>query len=891
MKASAIRFADRADAGRQLAGRLSAMGLDKPVVYALPRGGVPVALEIARALRAPLDLILVRKIGAPGAPEVALGAVVDGENPQTVINEDVRRRSGADDIFLERARTHELAELERRRSRYLGSRSGVDPAGHTAIVVDDGLATGATMKAAILALKRRRAKKICVAIPVGAAAAVEAIDEQADLVVCLHRAETFYGVGGFYDDFHQLTDEETVGLLRQGWAENQEASPDLRAGVVRRQVSVPPLGLVGDLCVPAEPRGIVLFAHGSGSSRLSPRNVAVADTLNSHGFATLLFDLLTPAEATDRRNVFDIPLLAERVVAAALYISSEPDIADLPLGLFGASTGAAAALLAAAELHHRIAAMVSRGGRPDLAGARLADVVAPTLLIVGGADRHVLDLNRQALAALTCEKLLKIVPKAGHVFEEPGALETVTEMANAWFQHYLSPAALQPAPVAPSAVPDKPAQPVSIVTALRDAVEPLPALDDPAFASAFDRFASSRVVLLGEASHGTSEFYQARAAITRRLIEDHGFTVVAVEADWPDAAAIDRHIRRLPYQPMRVPPFTRFPTWMWRNRDVDDFLGFLRRHNDAKPAEERVSFHGLDLYSMTASIAAVLTYLDRVDPTAAAEARARYACLAPWSRELAAYGRASLSKGYALCELPVTRTLVDLLQNELRYANRDGEQFFDATQNARLVANAERYYRVMYYGSHESWNLRDGHMFDTLQRVLAWAGPDTKAVVWAHNSHIGDARFTDMGTERGEVNIGQLCRQAYGSEVALIGFGTHSGTVAAASEWDAPMEIKTVRPSRPDSYEALCHQLGHERFLLDLRRGVDSNLRSALAQPRLERYIGVIYRPETERWSHYSSASLADQYDAFVWFDQTQAVVPLPTQVTAGEDETYPFGL
>ncbi|WP_409371646.1 erythromycin esterase family protein [Mesorhizobium huakuii] len=891
MIASSIRFADRPDAGRQLAARLLPMGLDKPVVYALPRGGVPVALEIARALRAPLDLILVRKIGAPGAPEVALGAVVDGADPQTVINEEVRRRSGADDIFLERARARELAELERRRSRYSGSRLGVDPAGHTAIIVDDGLATGATMKAAILAMKRRGAKKICVAIPVAPAEAVEAIGEQADLVVCLHRAENFYGVGGFYDDFHQLTDEETVGLLRQGWAESPDASRSLPAGLAKRQVAVPPLGLVGDLCVPADPRGIVLFAHGSGSSRLSPRNVAVADTLNAHGFATLLFDLLTPAEAHDRRNVFDISLLAERVTEAALYISSEPDIADLPLGLFGASTGAAAALLAAAELRNRIAAVVSRGGRPDLAGTRLAEVVAPTLLIVGGEDRHVLELNRQALAALTCEKLLKIVPKAGHVFEEPGALETVTEMANAWFQHYLSPAALEPAPVAPSAEPGKPAQPVSIISALRDAVEPLPAPDDPAFASAFDRFASSRVVLLGEASHGTSEFYRARAAITRRLIEHHGFTVVAVEADWPDAATIDRHIRQLPYQPTRVSPFTRFPTWMWRNRDVDDFIGFLRRHNDAKPPEERVSFHGLDLYSMTASIAAVLTYLDRVDPAAAAEARARYGCLAPWSRELAAYGRASLSKGYALCELPVARTLVDLLQNEFRYASRDGEQFFDATQNARLVANAERYYRVMYYGSNESWNLRDRHMFETLQRVLAWAGPDGKAVVWAHNSHVGDARFTDMGAERGEVNIGQLCRQAYGSEVALIGFGTHSGTVAAASEWDAPMEIKTVRPSRPDSYEWLCHQLGHERFLLDLRRGLESSLRSALAQPRLERYIGVIYRPETERWSHYSSASLPDQYDAFVWFDQTHAVVPLPTQVTAGEDETYPFGL
>lgn len=865
------------------------MALERPVVYALPRGGVPVGLEIARALHAPLDLILVRKIGAPGAPEVALGAVVDGENPQTVINEEVQRRSGANDIFLERARARELAEIERRRSHYLGGRAQVDPTGCTAIVVDDGLATGATMKAALIATKRQGAAKVCVAVPVAPEQALREIREHADLVVCLHPAKYFYGVGAFYDDFHQLTDEETVGLLRQGWADAADLHPG-PPSPARRQVAVPPLGLIGDLCVPADPRGLVLFAHGSGSSRLSPRNVAVADTLNAHGFATLLIDLLTPAEARDRRNVFDIPLLAERVVEAALYLSGEPDVADLSLGLFGASTGAAAALLTAAELKDRVAAVVSRGGRPDLAGARLTDVLAPTLMIVGGDDHHVLGLNRQALSALTCEKLLRIVPGAGHLFEEPGALETVTELACAWFQHYLQPSG-RGALAEPSAEPVTPEQGLSVVDALRKAVEALPAIDDPSFADAFDRFALARVVLLGEASHGTSEFYRARAAITRRLIERHGFTIVAMEADWPDAAAIDSYVRQRPGEPMRSTPFTRFPTWMWRNRDVDDFVEFLRHHNSGRPFEERVGFYGLDLYSMTSSIAAVLAYLDRIDPLAAAEARARYACLAPWSREFAAYGRASLSKGYALCEAPVTRALVDLLQKRLQYASRDGEQFFDATQNARLVANAERYYRVMYYGSHESWNLRDQHMFDTLQHVLAWAGTDRKAVVWAHNSHIGDARFTDMGTERGELNIGQLCRQHYGPDAALIGFGTYSGTVAAASEWDAPMEIKAVRPSRPDSYEALCHQVGQERFLLDLRRGLDASLRSVLAQPRLERYIGVIYRPETERWSHYSYASLPDQYDGFVWLDETHAVTPLPARVTAGEDETYPFGL
>ncbi|WP_345890878.1 erythromycin esterase family protein [Devosia oryzisoli] len=633
-----------------------------------------------------------------------------------------------------------------------------------------------------------------------------------------------------------------------------------------------------------------MFAHGSGSSRLSPRNVKVADQLNRAGFATLLFDLLTPAEAADRSNVFDVSLLAERMPETVLYISGEPDIADLPLGLFGASTGAAAAILAAAELGNRVAAVVSRGGRPDLAGPHLSEVVSPTLLIVGGKDHQVLELNRKALASLTCEKLLKTIPGATHVFEEPGALEQVTELASAWFQHYVGAPDIKPVVGVPSPAPAKPSSADAELQALRRVIEPLPPIEDPAFAQSFDRFAASRVVLLGEASHGTSEFYRARAAITQGLIERHGFTIVAAEADWPDAATIDRDIRGLGAR-ASVAPFGRFPTWMWRNKDVDAFVRLLRRHNEGKVPGEQVRFYGLDLYSMTASIAAVLEYLERVDPVSAAEARSRYACFAPWSREPAAYGRASLSRGYALCEPSVTRNLLDLLHKRVQYASKDGEDFFDAEQNARVVASAERYYRVMYYGAHESWNLRDRHMFETLQRILASAGPRAKAVVWAHNSHIGDARFTDMGSERDELNLGQLCREAYGADAALIGFGTDSGTVAAASEWDAPMEIKLVRPSRPDSYEGLCHRVGQERFLLDLRNRLDKELRSSLSQRRLERYIGVIYRPETERWSHYAHASLPDQYDAFVWFDQTRAGVPTPAPVTVGEDETYPSGL
>ena len=878
-----LQFSSRDDAGRRLATELVKRNFDEPVVFALPRGGVPVAAEIAEALGAPLDLIMVRKIGAPRHPEVALAAIVEGDPPERVLNEEVMRRSGADQAYLEQETARQVAEMQRRRERYLGNRRRVDVKGKTAIVVDDGLATGATMKAALIALRRWGAARIVVAVPVAPASELPSLRELADEVFCIFADPQFRGVGGAYADFHQLTDEETIGYLRRAWtvAETDEAGQTLR-----RTVAIPPLRLQGDLVVPPDPRGVVLFAHGSGSSRLSPRNRKVAEQLNDLGFATLLFDLLTEQEATDRRNVFDIPLLAERLLEADLWIASEPELADLPLGLFGASTGAAAALMAAAELGARISAVVSRGGRPDMARPRLAEVTAPTLLIVGGDDRQVLDLNRGALAELRCEKLLRIVPGAGHLFEGPGELEAVTEMAGAWFQHYLT---REEAPLMAPTIGEKaPATPEEIV---RAAAEPLPDPGDPAFGAAFDRYGTARVVLLGEASHGTSEFYRARAAITRRLIEKHGFNIVAVEADWPDAAVLDRRARGLPEGRRNVSAFSRFPTWMWRNREVDVFIAWLRGHNADLPMDQRVRFQGLDIYSMFNSIAEVLDYLGAHDPAAATAARRRYGCLAPWANEPAAYGRAALTRGHALCEDAVTNVLVDLLKKELSQARRTGDRFFDAVQNARVVAGAERYYRVMYYGSAESWNLRDTHMFETLKQIMEHVGPEARAVVWAHNSHIGDARVTDMGVNRGELNIGQLCRDEWGTDTALIGFGTHSGTVACASDWDGPMEIKAVRPSRSDSHEAICHAAGGERFLLDLRPGIDDALRAALAEPRLERYIGVIYRPETERWSHYSHAVLSDQYDGYVWFDRTQAVVPLPAGPVRGEDDTYPFGL
>jgi erythromycin esterase-like protein/adenine/guanine phosphoribosyltransferase-like PRPP-binding protein len=662
-----MRFTNRADAGRQLAERLSPYAhRSDVVVLALPRGGIPVAFEVARRLAVPLDVFLVRKLGVPDHPEFAMGAIAEGG--VEVLSERIIAELDIPRALVRQVATRERLELDRRDRLYRGDRQPPVVRDRTVVLIDDGLATGATMEAAVMALRQQRPARIIVAAPVGARDTCDRLARIADEVICLATPEPFHAVGQWYDDFAQTTDEEVRTLLGVGHA------------------------------APGRPA----------------------------------------AATTD------------------------------PVGV----------------------------------------------------------IRRRA------------IPLHG----DPGQYDAL-----------------------------------------------------------IDGIGDARVVLLGEATHGTHEFYRERAFITRRLIVEKGFAGVAVEADWPDAYRVNRYVRGVSADAdgeEALTDFRRFPTWMWRNADVLDFVGWLRSYNEARLVSQRVGFYGLDLYSLRASMTAVLAYLAKVDPTAARRAHDRYACFDHFGDDVQQYAYATNLGLAASCEREVVTQLIDLHARRADYASRNGriapDEYFYAEQNARLVRNAEAYYRSMLAGQVASWNLRDQHMSETLRELLAFLErprSGARLVVWAHNSHLGDARATEMG-QQGELNVGQLARGRFGAAAVLVGFTTYTGTVTAASAWEAPSQRKRVTPALAGSYERLLHDAGIPRCLLPLR--TDPELASALAGPRLERAIGVIYRPETERRSHYFHARLPEQFDYVLHLDETRAVEPLDRTSLweAGEmAETFPSGL
>ncbi|BBZ49070.1 erythromycin esterase family protein [Mycobacterium heidelbergense] len=665
-------FRDRREAGRVLANLLGAYrDRQDVIVLGLARGGLPVAFEVAAALHAPLDTLIVRKLGAPGHEEFAVGALASGG--RVVINDDVVRGLRITPQDLRAIADREGRELVRREAAYRDGRPPVDVAGKTVILVDDGLATGASMFAAVQALREAGPAHVVIAVPAAAESTCREFAGLVDDVVCASMPTPFLAVGESFWDFRQVTDEEVRRLLATPTTEAPPSGPAART----------PAEVVGSVAIDA-PQGI------------PPR---------------------TTLEA-----------------------------------------------------------------------------------LIGDA----------------------------------------------------------------------------------------------------------RIVLIGESSHGTHEFYEARAAITKWLIEEKGFCAVAAEADWPDAYRVNRYVRGLGDDndaDEALSGFERFPAWIWRNTVVRDFAEWLRAHNRLHESSDQrqAGFYGLDLYSLHRSMHEVITYLDRVDPAAAARARERYACFDHASADDGqAYGFSAAFGAGPSCENEVVEQLVEIRRKGLAYARRDGllseDEAFYAQQNAQTVRNAEVYYRAMFSGRVTSWNLRDKHMAQTLEALLNHLDrhhdvPTARIVVWAHNSHVGDARATEVWAD-GQLTLGQLVRQRYGEKCRLIGFSTYAGTVTAASEWGGAAERKAVRPALNGSIEELLHETGRDAFC------VSALLSPEAAEPlgtvRLGRAIGVIYRPETERQSHYFHVRAADQFDAMIHIDTTRALEPLePTSLwIAGETpETYPSGL
>ncbi len=666
-------FRDRREAGRVLAGMLSAYrGRENLVVLGLPRGGIPVAWEVAAALGAPLDAFVVRKLGAPGHEEFAVGALAaDG---RVVVNDDMLRALRITPQQLRTIAEREGRELHRREAAYRGGRPRVDVAGKTVILVDDGLATGASMFAAVQALRESDPAEIVIAVPAAPESTCREFAAMVDDVVCASMPTPFVAVGESFWDFRQVSDEEVRELL---------AAP-------------------------------------------------------------------TTGRAAERLRATETPAAAVRRVAV-----------DAP------------------------------GGVPPV------------------------------------EALEEIIGDA-------------------------------------------------------------------------------RIVLIGESSHGTHEFYEARADVTKWLIENKGFCAVAAEADWPDAYRVNRYVRGLGDDgsaTQALSGFERFPAWMWRNVVVRDFVDWLHVHNRRRRAdgERQTGFYGLDLYSLHRSMQEVIRYLENVDPVAAARARERYACFDHTSADDGqAYGFAAAFGAGLSCERQAVDQLVEIHRNAVEYARRDGllaeDELFYAQQNAQTVRNAEAYYRAMFGGRVTSWNLRDQHMAQTLQSLLAHLDrhdgrSPARIVVWAHNSHVGDARATEVGND-GQLTLGQLVRERWGEDSRSIGFTTYTGTVTAASEWGAIAERKVVRPALNGSVEELFHETGEPEFL------VSAMISRAAAEPldvvRLGRAIGVIYLPATERQSHYYHVRPSEQFDAIIHIDRTRALEPLDvtsTWIQGETPETYPTGL
>lgn len=891
-------FQNRKQAGELLAAQLLQYENKDGIVLALPRGGVPVAAEIARALNWPLEILAVRKIGAPYNDELAVGAICEDEEP--VYNMQILSKLGLSSDEMNPTVIRERVKIKNQIQDFRKGKSLddllVNLKEKTILIVDDGLATGATVKSAIKYLQKKGVIHIVLAVPVSPTSTVQSLRDKVDQIVVLEEEENIFSVGQWYKDFSQVSDNDVKLLLKEstGFDKISESFNKLekisnfkeKSSTVLIKISS--VILEGELTEIEGMKALIIFAHGSGSSRKSPRNLQVAQSLNKNRFGTLLFDLLTEDEAEDRKNVFAIDFLSKRLADVTLWAMSQTNFKNVKIGYFGASTGAAGALQASvtSSIKDKIFAIVSRGGRPDLAGLHLKKVTVPTLLIVGANDAEVLELNRKAQKLISNSEL-SIIPKATHLFEESGTLEQVSDQAINWFNEHLVSIQGKVSVAGVTQKTYKKLESAGSQFSLEDKItkEMIKVDREEDFEPLIESIKNARVVMLGESTHGTQEYYRIRSQISQNLIKNHGFKFIAVEGDWPAIHRLHQYIQTGKGGSAKsiLLQNHRWPTWMWANEEIVELVEELKNKN--------VGFHGLDIYSLFESIDEVMKFLKRNHPLLIKDIERLYACFSPFHKDEMTYAR-SIIKHAAGCEREVQIGLEKLLKLRIKNVEKNSDDFFSAQQNAFIIANAENYYRSMMGADSSSWNIRDGHMMETLDRLLQKAGEGAKAIVWAHNTHIGDYRATDMKAN-GYINLGGLARLSYGDEnVALVGFGSYQGSVLAGSAWGGPEKIMNLPPAHLESYENYFHQVSGKTKTNQYYIIFNNENRHHFTQTLGHRAVGVVYNPDRESRGNYVPTELSKRYDSFVYINQTKALKSLHVANLRGEiPETWPSGV